>query len=259
MKKKRKINKILIGVVSILLVVLLVIVLKSVISFGGKPYIEKQLNKVNSLAINGATKEELSKYFNTDNLDSNSLMTGPDSYMRVKPEEKIITKYKLDKYVSLQDKLATNVETRIKKEFNFIMGDEPFKDNGATVYQGLVKGFYQMEYLIDLKELQSILASEYQEEAPEEVLQYKAKVIAMKILDDYLTNYDNDDDYAAANIYIYEDKEKTDLSYISYLNMLQGVNYQNEVIDKLELTRTARLNKYIKEAIKKNKINGLNI
>lgn len=256
---KTNIRKIAIIIIIILILILIGIIIKHTLFGTKKENINSKMENISQLAISGASKEELSKYFNIENLDSNSIMTGPDSYMREKPSDEIIKQYKLSDYIKLQDKLAANVEKKIKDNFTLILGEKTTDANGGTVYSGSVKGYYQLEYLLDLKTLQSTLSDEYKEDN-DEVTNYKAKVIAMKILDDYLSIYENKKYFGGINLYIYsDDEEKTATSYISFLNALQGVSYNNEEVDKLESTRDTRLKEYLENAKSKKIINGLNI
>ena len=263
MKKKRenknKINKILIIILVVTAAILLITSLILIIVKSSKSSaVEKKLNKINQLVINGSSKESLSKYMNVDKIDGNYLMTGPDCYMREKPNDQAIKDNKLDTYVKQQNKYASNVEKKIKENFQFIMNDNTFKDNGAKVYTGVVRGYYQLEYMLDLKEIQKQLIEKLNVE-DEEINQYKAKVIGMKILNNYLSIYENKDNYSGINIYVYEDKDMTDSSIASYLNMLQGVNYSNKEVVELEETREQRIKEYIDKEIKNNNLKSLDL
>lgn len=256
---KKSIRKIAIILIIIVILILVGIIVKNTLFEKKKEDINSKMENISQLAINGATKEELSKYFNTEKLDGNSIMTGPDSYMREMPSEETIKEYKLSEYIKLQDKLAANVEKKIKDNFTFILGKKTADDNGGVVYTGSVKGYYQLEYLLDLKTLQGTLSEEYKEDN-DEVTNYKAKVIAMKILDDYLSIYENKKYFGGVNLYIYaDDEDKTTTSYLSFLSTLQGVTYNNEDVNKLEDTRDTRLKEYLENAKNKKIINGLNI
>ena len=256
-EKKKRNNKLLVIILVVAAILLLTSLILLIVNSSGNK-VERKLNKINQLVINGSSKDALSKYMNIDKIDGNYLMTGPDCYMREKPDDETIKANKLEKYVSLQNKYASNVEKKIKENFQFIMGEKTFKDNGATVYTGVVRGYYQLEYMLDLKEMQRQLIETLKLEN-EEINQYKSKVIGMKILDNYLSQYENKKYYSGTNIYVYEDQDKTDLSMSNYLNMLQGVNYNNEDVDKLEETRISRIKEYIEKEITKNNLKSLDL
>jgi len=123
-------------------------------------------------------------------------MTGPDSYLRMKPEEEIIKKYKLSSYVRQADKLATNLEAKIKENFEF-------KTKGVVesknYYSVLVyyKSFYYREYIEDFNAIVRILinkeklnidaSTEVDYEKVAEI--YKIQVKAMEILNKHNMNY----------------------------------------------------------------------
>jgi len=255
MKNKKKL--IIIGFAIIFIVIGVVLVINN----NYNKNMKKTLEKVNSLALKGATKNELSKIFKTDDLESDYLLTGPDCYMRLKPSDEKIKENSLSSYVKEQDKLSKTVEKNIEENFYTLISDTTRKENNATVYSGVVRTFYQLEYLQDLKAIQSSIINEYKEnnEVDEEIDNYKAKIVAMKILDKKLDTYKNKDEYSGFNIYVYEDDTKTGSSFVSYMNMLQGINYHNEYVNKLEDTREERIKEYIEEAKNNNIISKDNL
>ena len=251
MKNKKKI--IIIGIAIVLLIVGIVLVIIN----NNSNNMKKTLEKVNNLALKGATKNELSKIFRTEELESDYMLTGPDCYMRLKPTEAKVKEYNLSNYIKEQDKLSKTVEKSIEENFFTLINDTTTKENNATVYSGVVRTFYQLEYLQDLKELQKLILTEYKENNTlnEDIDNYKAKVVAMKILDKKLDNYKNKDEYSGFNIYVYEDDAKTGSSFVSYMNMLQGINYHNDDVNKLEETREQRIKDYLEEAKNNNTVN----
>ncbi|MBR6948854.1 MAG: hypothetical protein IKH54_01545 [Bacilli bacterium] len=251
MKNKKKI--IIIGIAIVLLIVGIVLVIIN----NNSNNMKKTLEKVNNLALKGATKNELSKIFRTEELESDYMLTGPDCYMRLKPTEAKVKEYNLSNYIKEQDKLSKTVEKSIEENFFTLINDTTTKENNATVYSGVVRTFYQLEYLQDLKELQKLILTEYKENNTlnEDIDNYKAKVVAMKILDKKLDNYKNKDEYSGFNIYVYEDDTKTGSSFVSYMNMLQGINYHNDDVNKLEETREQRIKDYLEEAKNNNTVN----
>ena len=255
--KNNKKKIIIIGIAIVLLIIGIVLVVIN----NNSNNMKKTLEKVNSLALKGATKNELSKIFKTDELQSDYMLTGPDCYMRLKPTDVKIKKYNLNNYVKTQDSLSKTVEKSIEENFFTLISDKTRKENNATVYSGVVRTFYQLEYLQDLKELQNLILNEYKDnnKVNEEVDSYKAKVVAMKILDKKLDNYKNKDEYSGFNIYVYEDDNKTGSSFVSYMNMLQGINYHNDEVNKLEETRQDRIKDYLEEAKDNNTVNKGNL
>ena len=254
---KNKKNIIIIGIAIVLMIIGVVLVINN----NSNNNMKKKLEKVNNLALKGASKDEFSKIFITDKLESDYLLTGPDCYMRLKPSDEKIKANNLNSYVKEQNKLSESVEKNIEDNFFTLINETTRKENNATVYSGVLRTFYQLEYLQDLKAIQSSLINEYKENnsVNEEIDNYKAKIVAMKILDQKLDNYKNEDEYSGFNVYVYEDDIKTGSSFVSYMNMLQGINYHNDYVNELEKTREERIKNYIEEAKNNNVINKDNL
>lgn len=247
-KDLEKLGIILVAVIAV--ITILVLGIKSNKS-GSTLSIKERVNKVNKLVIAGVSKEELNKVIKSDKLDSNYLLTGEDCYFRLKPSNEIIKNNNLANYSKIQNTLATKVEKLVSEELEIQMNDDKYirKENNAKVYSGTLKSFYLTQYLVDLKNLEEKVYAEYSiEDNDNEILRYKSKVMAMRILDEHLGEYKNLDQYSGFNIYVYEDDSKTADSIVSYLNMLQGVNYSNETVTNLEKTREERLTSYLEDA-----------
>ena len=260
MKKKTKKSKIkenqkdleklgIILVVVISVITILVLGIKAN-KDGSTLSIKDRVDKVNKLVIAGVSKEELNKVIKSDKLDSNYLLTGEDCYFRLKPSDEIIKNNNLANYSKIQNTLANKVEKLVSEELEIQMNDDKYirKENNAKVYSGTLKAFYLTQYLVDLKNLEEKIYAEYSIEDNNEILRYKSKVMAMRILDEHLGEYKNLDQYSGFNIYVYEDDSKTADSIANYLNMLQGVNYSNETVTNLEKTREERLTSYLEDA-----------
>lgn len=211
----------------------------------------QRITYITELVSKKSSRSSYIEYIGINEFSNTSIMTGKDSYLRDKPSDKDIKQHNLEEYVKLQDSLATNVEKKIISNLEYKIGDIADIEEDATIYHVDLKTYYEIEYQLDLEELQNKLLEEYRnknEIINEEIATYKAKVIAMKLLADKLKNYENKDEYCVANIYYYKDSYKTSKSLVSYLNALQGSNYNNEVIDTLTNTRKDRINDYIKDA-----------
>ena len=218
----------------------------------------QRITYITELISKKSSRSSYIEYIGINDFSNTSIMTGKDSYLREKPSDKDIKQHNLDEYVKLQDTLATNVEKKIISNLEYKVGEIADIEEDATIYHVELKTYYEIEYLLDLDELQNKLLEEYRnknEMINEEIANYKAKVIAMKLLDDKLKNYENSSEYCVANIYYYKDSYKTSKSLVSYLNALQGSNYNNDEIDALTNTREDRINDYIKDAKKYGVIN----
>lgn len=238
-----------IAIIILLVAIIMIIVGISFYFSNKRSKIKETIEEVNQIVLSSASKEELLKKVNSEKINSFIIMTGPDSYIAEKPSKDLIEKYNLSNYEKVQTQLVERVEKKIKDNFKTIMSDETFEDNNATVYRGLLKTYYQIYYLHDLQDLQQkIIAEKLITEEDNEILEYKAKIIAMKVIDNYLDIYDNKKEYCSFTVYIYDDEKKTADSFASYLNMLQGSNYDNDTTKKLEQSAEIRINGYYEEA-----------
>ena len=257
MKSKMRLIIEIIIIVSIL--ALSSIIVLNVISFDNKGKEEQKtkelIENLNKLLINGGSKEDIKELTGLDDIDETSLMTGKDCYMRTRPDDKTIKDNNLDNYVILQDELATNVEKKIQSNFEYSISNVK-EESDYTQYSVLLKSYYQIAYLLDLEELQKQLLVKSTLE-DNDINNYKAKVIALKILDKKLDDYVNEDENCMANLYRYKnDKERNNSSLLSYINLLQGLNYHDEkVFTENQLNITERISGYIEEAIQNNLIN----
>ncbi len=256
---KSKLRIIIEIIIGIAIIALLSTIVVNVVSFDKKANDEKNtkelIENLNNLLINGGSKEEIKELTGLDDIDETSLMTGKDCYMRTRLDDKTIKDNNLDNYVIIQDELATNVEKKIQSNFDYSISNV-IEEDDYTQYSVLLKSYYQIAYLLDLEELQKqLLVKSAQED--NEVNNYKAKVIALKILDKRLDDYVNKDENCMANLYRYQnDEERNNSSLLSYINLLQGLNYNNEkIFTENQLNITERMNTYINEAIENKLIN----
>jgi len=179
-------------------------------------------------------------------------MTGPDSYLRMKPEEEIIKKYKLSSYVRQADKLATNLEAKIKENFEF-------KTKGVVesknYYSVLVyyKSFYYREYIEDFNAIVRILinkeklnidaSTEVDYEKVAEI--YKIQVKAMEILNKHLNEYMNKNEFHKTYIKFTNRKVSTSVNSLnSYLLSLSDFAHANSNVNTVS---NERVQKYLKE------------
>ena len=257
MKKKKK-KKRLVFMSGTLILIIIVALL---IAFVDKPdnTMKTRIIKINDLITTSASKNSILKVIEAKDIDAINIMTGPDSYIRQKPNSKIINENNLQSYVVTQNKLSERIEKRVINSLDYSIADMTTVENNARIYHVRLKTYYQMEYIQDLRLMTDELLKRVIVEN-EEVDRYKAKIIAMKVLDKKLKEYENIDEYCVANVYKYSDsKESTATSLKSYLAALQGVNYNNDRIIELEETRETRINDYIEQAIEEKIIDKDNI
>lgn len=259
---KHKIFTILEIVISILIVMLIGVILINVIKIDTKEEdttvsTKEMIVQLNELLINGGTKEQIHKLTGIDvkDIDSRSLLTGPDSYMAIHPDDKVIKENSLDNYLQAQEELVKNVEKAIKENFEYTI-DSVQKEEDYKVYSISLKSYYQTAYQIDLMNIENYIDAKAP--AQDEITRYKHKVAALKILNENLDEYVNKDEFCVAILYEYNnDLENTKKSITAYLNQVQGINYHNEkIFVDNQINSTTRIEALVNNALAKNLIDA---
>ena len=194
-------------------------------------YIEELTN----IIINGKNRNELVELLgNGDMLLDTYIMTGDDMYLRESPDETIIENYNLEEYVTLGETLANNLEQKIKDNFEYeITGVLSYDDSiDVTV---TFKTYYYTAYINDLTMLQDVLLANLDYdldnlENQEQYLvdQYKAKIKAALLLNNYLDRYVNaNESLNTAISFINKIIDDSDDEFLSYLISLNGYTYDN--------------------------------
>ena len=106
--------------------------------------------------------------------------------------------------------------------------------------------------MTDIEVLMSLLTQNYPFENAEnqEINNYKAKVIAMKLLDSHLNDYISDSEARTIAIFFENiDDEETKNSLSQYIIDLSGyASGSDERINNMEVNRTQRMQEYINSA-----------
>lgn len=251
MKKK---TKIIISVIVFLILIALavtIIILTKNNKEPEKSYTKKEIiENISNGFANGISKDELESLMNQEVQDK-TMMTGEDAYLLQAPSEKLIDKYNLDNYVKNNKTYFSNLENKIKENY-FWKFDGEVKEN-QTSYFISVKTYNYGVYLTDLEEMVGLLTNNYPFENSEEqeINDYKAKIIAMKLLDSHLDDYISSSDSKTIAIFFQQiNSTETKNSLIQYLIDLSGYsNGLDERINNMEINRTERMQSYINEAI----------
>ncbi len=202
-KKKKKKNKKIknlnlllpISIIIILLFLMIIALIASMIS-NMKPVSKKEY-------INQVVKEvfydkdlSIEKLENTLNepMINEVIFIGKDSALRYKPSEDIIKTHNLQKYVDLQEKYAAKVEKKAKQEIEYRIIKQ---EDNSIVYK--IKPWYIYKYSYDLNILKELIMENAGFVTKEKnvfgedynINEFKARVIALKILDKHLNDYNN--------------------------------------------------------------------
>ena len=247
MKKKTKIISI------ILLAIIIAIIL--IISFIPKNKEEMRYTKreiielISNGFVNGMSKKELEELMNQE-ISNQSMMTGEDAYLLQTPSYKLIKQYNLDNYITNAKSYFKKLETKIKENYSWKFDGEVGENQGS--YYIKLKTYSYGVYLSDLEEMTNQLLSRYTlSNENTEVNKYKAKVIAMKLLDSYLDEYIYNGDSKVISITFNSiNDDDTKNSLMQYLVDLAGYNNsEDEKISAIENNRQTRITEYINIAL----------
>ena len=236
-----------------LIIVLIIFIIALIVFY---PNTEKQppklsqkeiIEKISDGYINGISKKELETLMSQE-LTTQTIMIGEDSYLSQKPNSSLIEKYNLVNFVDVQKKYINNLEKTIKNNYSWEFLNE-VKENQQIYYMRIQTYNYGVYYQ-DIQALMSILLNNYQTNNDEEQMinKYKAKVVAMKLLDSHISEYENREETKDIVVeFSKNNQDKTKNSLAQYLVDLGGYNYNN--INEMNENRQIRLQNYITNAI----------
>ncbi len=238
--------KIILPIFIILIVILSVVLFdnSSENSINSKDEAIKHIQKLNTAIIEGGTKGQLSKLIGTNKILDQDIMTGPDSFLRKKPNNNIISKNNLEKYVKASSLYADNLEKIIKQNFSFKLQNIN-EENGQYKVYITYKTYYYFPYFMDLTALQNAILDkldiDFEKEKNEEVIitnAYKARIKAASILDKHLNDYINNNEEKRLIIELEKGKiTNSSDSLKSYLINLNGYAYKNDDLSNLSNKR----------------------
>lgn len=252
-------KKVLIITTIIIIIILNIIILIT----WGTPKKEKQLTKKETIEeiskgfINGISKNSLEKLLN-QSIDNKTVMTGKDAYLLQKPSEKTIENYNLNKYVKYNEEYYDNLYKVIKNNYTWEFDGKT--QNNQNSYFIKIKTYSYGIYLSDIERLCEMLIKNNQSEEPQKVINYKAKVISMKLLDSHLEEYiSNENEKTIAITFSNINDDETKNSLMQYLVDLAGYNNHGDNIISLTQNKETRLKNYIDTAMNNNILNKNNI
>ena len=257
MKNKKR----LLAIIVIIVVIIGIVSLYFLFNQENKPTLQEEgretYEKISSFVQNGNTMDEIEEFIGVNDLANTVIMIGPDSYVRSTPSNQVISSNNLSSYVSLNEEYSTNLENKIKDDFDCKIELVSTKQEIVS-YRASIKNYYYAVYLRDMTELQNQLLERAGAE-DNEINSFKSKVRAMQILDSKLDQYINEDE-TLTHIYTYkrdnDDERKNALS--SFLIALAGFDYHNDTTNAFDENRDTRISGYIDEAISNGIINANN-
>ncbi len=182
---------------------------------------------------------------------------GPDSYIRNKPSERIIKKYKLEKYEKTQDKYSVEVEDKLKSAAKYRITD--YNDSIVSLE---IEPWYYYNYSNDLTslsiELMKLVNFDIENiDFSSEVFivtEYKARIVSMRILNEYLDEYNNDNNEVREVDIEFDNDKPREFAYYTLYEVLEGAtsDYSYEKDNEYSEKQSIRLKGYIEKAKKDN-------
>ncbi|MBR3199055.1 MAG: hypothetical protein IKG27_03475 [Bacilli bacterium] len=214
---------------------------------------EKTKEITDTLTNTNLTYDEFTKLVG-EKVPNVHIAVGPNSYLRNKPTDKQIKKYKLENYLNLQEQLVQKVERKYLDNLHYEILETTY--SGNEVCQKVnITSYYYATYLDDLINITSNLTNKDLDDiATSEKTQiefFKVQVLALKVLDNHLEDYNNVNNESVIFPVCYVNgKIKNSDDMIGFIGALQGERYENMDYSKNENIKKAdeRVKKYLEEA-----------
>ena len=217
-------------------------------------------NVINNIYYNDkVTKKELEKNTNAI-IMSGDIFYGPDSIVRIKPSVEVIKKYHLEEYEKIQNGYYKPVEEKCKNGTEYTM-----KEANGKVEMKVIPWNYS-QYSTDLNIISTKLMERegYSMEDVDlssiefTVNEYKARTIALKILNDHLDDYDNKTKEEVKVEIEFNGNTAKKNNYFTLYTVLSGFTLSNSAMSNLNYAEdnNERLEGYITEAINNHLIDS---
>ncbi len=181
-------------------------------------------------------------------MPSEEVFLGKDSVIRKKPSDELIKRNNLKAYESIQNKYYKNVEKKFKENASYKIVASDDKKVSIDVIP-----WYYSQYASDLSKLTYKLLNYANYEVTEdnygskeyEVNEYKARVIAMRIMNRHLDEYDNNTKEVLKCEVEFTGDKPGEFDYYTVYLMLEGITAE-KAPSKDE--QAERINQYIEDA-----------
>ena len=216
------------------------------------PTLSDATNFINTNFISQKTERKQIESITGMKISYNKVYVGKDSFVSYKPTSTFIKKYNLEEYEKLQAKYAPKVEEKILSQTTYSYKRE---DNFVTfTFKPWYYGAYSsdLQYMIEsfLNATGEITKEDFSKATEKYNLnEYKARVKSIYILNQYLDDYDNQDETFDFTLELNQDKISNADLYSIFMNLggysskkVTGYFDQNAV--------ESRVSKYFAEARK---------
>ncbi len=216
----------------------------------------KDVEQLTDLVINGGTASQLSDVLGFKEIQPINIISGEDSYLRAFPDDSVVAQNNLTEYVKANKKFTSNVEKQVKDNFEYNLVTKSNAKEEVVMAATYIKYNFSV-YIMDLDALQTKILAKAG--VSDDINKYKAKVVAMKILDSKLSVYKSTKQLTTTITYKSQLDDEMKNSLNSYFLKLGGFSGFDENIDELQKSRNERINNYLDEAITTGVVDNSNI
>lgn len=218
----------------------------------------KNTENVIKKVLSKETKEEELKEITGDEQVKFNIILGEDSMLRNKPSNKLIEKYNLTSYVSVQDSVSTQLEDTFLQNIDYKIVSSEKNESDEVVQTIEVVGFYYELFMADHSLLSSLLFEKgtgktivNEKDEKDGIEFYKASVVALKMMEPYINDYENYGEKVTFNIIYVDGKPKNSDQMLTLLLNLRGMNYPNMnfSVPEMKKAQEERVKKYLDTAI----------
>ena len=242
---------ILISLLSIMIISLLTAIILDNKPFNKQKYVNKIIKEV--FYDNNTSIEKLESTLQNPMINE-VIFIGKDSALRYKPDNSVIKAYGLQKYVEEQEKYSLKVEKIAIENIEYKIDKI---NKGSINYK--IKPWYIYNYSYDLSLLKELIMKDADFKITEKTVfkeeytvnEYKARVIALRILDNHLEDYNNIDNEILDLKFIFNGKRAAENELLSLYYNLEGVTSKkspNKMTEKEREKELVKMKKYLEEA-----------
>lgn len=225
---------------------------------------ESITNLIDSFFDENMTKKSVAEITNNE-VYEDMIVFGKDSYLQTTLPTKYNKNGELDSYLEKQKNYAKVIQKKIKKNTTYHFGEYMITEEGDAFLTIYIKPYYYNIYIADLNTLKGKLLTyagysvhdDFDKISQKRLKDdYKAKVKAMEILNDYLDVYQSKEEITYQ--ITFPGKKISNQDYFSIYMHLQGYSTTDFDSGTLPKQSEDRVQYYIDEAIKKKVLDSKN-
>lgn len=251
---------IVISLLSIMIISLIIVLIVNNKPFNKEKYVDKIVTNV--FLNKNISIEKLENTLQQPMINEVTFI-GKDSALRYRPDQSIIKTYGLQKYIEEQDKYSEKVEDIAIKNISY----QIVKVNKNSINYK-IKPWYMYKYSYDLNILKELIMEDAKFKITEknvfkedyEVNEFKARVVALRILDNHLEDYDNKNEVLELK-FIFNGKRAAENELLSLYYTMEGVTSKtspNKMTKEERKKEKEKMINYLKESQSNGDYNSKN-